>query len=413
LIVLPIAGILIDKLGKSLKRKSRRMQEALSSVTSLLYERLGGIRLIKISGTESSEINRFKETTRKFYKQALRQRRFDFLTAPSTEILGMAIISLILLYGGYLVFEAGTIDAEDFIRFVAILFSMMAPAKSLGEAYNSMQVAAASAERIFGVLDIHAELPSASRPKAVTGFEKQILLKNVSFRYQRTEKDALANISISIDKGESVALVGPSGAGKTTLINMLIRLFDPTEGTITLDGNNLKELDSVLLRKQFGVVSQDIILFNDTIAANIAYGLTDVNLEQIQHAAELAYADGFIQTLPKGYDTNVGDRGVRLSGGQQQRLSIARALVHNPPIIIFDEATSHLDSESEALIQQAMESLRKKHTLILIAHRLATVRNTNRIVVLDDGQVIDQGTYDELYSRCELFKRLCQQQFLS
>ncbi|MFH1735757.1 MAG: ABC transporter ATP-binding protein [bacterium] len=413
LIVLPFAGIMIDKLGRSLRRKSRRMQEAMSDLTSLIYERLGGIRLIKIAGTEAPETDRFKSVTATFFRQALRQRRLDFLTAPATEILGMAIISVILLYGGYLVFQTTAIDAEDFVRFIAILFSIMAPAKGLGDAYTSIQVASASADRIYGILDVDEKLIIPDKIYPVTGFDSSLVLENVNFRYDTAETNALTDINITIKQGESVALVGPSGAGKTTLIGLLIRLFDPTSGIITLDGKDLKILDSVALRKRFGVVSQDIILFNDSIAANIGYGADNVPQEKIEYSAKLAYAHDFISAFPDGYQTEVGDRGVRLSGGQQQRLSIARALVHDPPIIIFDEATSNLDSESESLIQQAMESLRSKHTLILIAHRLATIRNADRIVVLDQGRIIDKGTYDELHERCALFKRLCQQQFLA
>ncbi len=412
LVVLPVAGVLIDKLGRSLKRKSRRMQEALSNVTSLLYERLNGIRLIKISGTEESEVGRFREATRQFYRRALRQRRFDFLTVPVTEILGMAIISVILLYGGYQVFETHSIDAEDFVRFIAILFSVLAPAKSLGEAYNSIQIASASAERIFDLLDQDEKLPQPAQPGKVKDFRDKIELEGVSFRYEGSDRDALRDINMVVRKGESLALVGPSGAGKSTLIGLIIRLFDPTSGVVKLDGEDIRNLDSVALRRLFGVVSQDIVLFHDSVRANIAYGSTEVDDARVHAAAKLAYADQFINLLPEGYDTSIGDRGVRLSGGQQQRLSIARALVHDPPIIIFDEATSQLDSESEMLIQQAMESLRERHTMIIIAHRLATVRNVDRIVVMEDGGIVDQGTYTELQQRCDLFKRLCQQQFL-
>jgi len=413
LIVLPFAGIMIDKLGQSLRRKSRRMQEALSDLTSMIYERLSGIRLIKIAGTEEMEGDRFKNATKKFYRHSLRQRRLDFLTAPATEILGMAIISVILLYGGYLVFRTTAIDAEDFVRFIAILFSIMAPAKGLGDAYNSIQVASASSDRIYSILDVDETLSIPPKVIPVEGFNQSLELKNITFRYDGTETDALSDINITIHKGESVALVGPSGAGKTTLIGLMTRLFDPVSGEITFDGKDLKDLDSVALRKQFGVVSQEIILFNASISENISYGSEQIDQEQVVESAKLAYADEFIMSMPEGYDTVVGDRGVRLSGGQQQRLSIARALVHNPPLIIFDEATSHLDSESEGLIQQAMESLRARHTMILIAHRLATIRNSDRIIVLDQGRIIDKGTYDELHERCELFRRLCQQQFLA
>lgn len=412
-IVLPVAGVLIDLLGKSIKRKSTRMQQALSGVTSLLYERLGGIRLIKVSGTEEMETEIFQDTTSAFYKKALRQRRLGILTVPLTEILGLGIISLILLYGGFLVFRSHAIDAEDFIRFIAILFSILTPAKELGGAYNASQAASAFADRIYDVIDIREQLPEPEKPLPIATLKKSIKMEKVRFRYAETESNALKGIDLEIKRGETVALVGPSGAGKTTLIGLIIRLFDPTEGKVCLDGKDLREIGSSNLRGLFGVVGQDIVLFHDTVSANIGYGAEKVPQDRIERAAKLAYADDFIRSLPRSYDTLIGDRGMRLSGGQQQRLSIARALVHDPPIIIFDEATSQLDSESEALIQQAMESLRENHTMIIIAHRLATVRKADRIVVLDQGQIIDQGTYDELLKRCDLFARLCHQQFLT
>jgi subfamily B ATP-binding cassette protein MsbA len=413
LIVLPVAGVLIDTLGKSIKRKSARMQEALSGVTSLLYERLGGVRLIKTLGTEDQETAKFKDTTRTFFKKALRQRRFDILTVPLTEILGLAIISLILIYGGYLVFRTTAIDAEDFVRFIAITFSVLAPAKELGGAYTSIQAASAFAERIFKIMDAEEQLPVAKKPTPVSTLQEAIQFEGVSFRYDDTQDDALADVNLAVKQGETVALVGPSGAGKTTLIGLITRLFDPTRGNVILDGHDLRDIEIGGLRRLFGVVSQDIVLFNDTVTANIGYGADNIDKNRVIEAAKLAYADDFIKAMPQGYDTTIGDRGTLLSGGQQQRLSIARALVHDPPVIIFDEATSQLDSESESLIQQAMESLRENHTLIVIAHRLATVRRADRIVVLDQGRVIDQGSYDELLDRCDLFARLCQQQFLT
>ncbi len=413
LILLPLAGILIDQLGKSLKRKSTRVQDALSHVTNLLQERLGGIRLIKIAGTETAENARFQEATTRHFRMALRQRRLDILNVPLTEILGLAIISLILIYGGYLVFRSHSVDAEDFVRFIALLFSTLAPIKSLGSAYNSLQIASASGDRIFQLLDQDEKLPLPAHPVSLARLSQGIKLENLSFSYQGTNGAALEGINLEIKRGETVALVGPSGAGKTTLIGLILRLFDPTQGRITLDGLDLKDIAPADLRRLFGVVSQDIVLFNDTIAANIRYSQGNISQEQVFRAAKLAYADEFIQAQPQGYDTPVGDRGLRLSGGQQQRLSIARALVLDPPIIIFDEATSQLDSESEALIQKALESLSKEHTLIVIAHRLATVRKMDRIVVLDGGKIIDQGSYAELLQRCELFNRLCQQQFLT
>jgi subfamily B ATP-binding cassette protein MsbA len=412
LILLPVAGILIERLGQSLKRKSLRVQNALAQVTHLLQERLGGVRLIKIFGTEAAESRRFAETTQKHFRMALRQRRLDFVNVPLTELLGLGIITLILIYGGYLVFEKSSIDAEDFVRFIAILFSILTPAKSLVSAYNSLQISSALADRIFGALDTDERLPMFETAEPLDSFENGVRFEAVSFRYPNMNQNALTDITLEIPKGMTLAIVGPSGAGKSTLIGLAVRLFDPTAGRITIDGHDIRHIAPDSLHRLFGIVSQDIVLFNDTVAANIGYGRDGISQDQIVRAARLAYADGFIAALPSGYETQVGDRGLTLSGGQQQRLSIARALVDDPPIIIFDEATSQLDSESEALIQQALETLSKDHTLIIIAHRLATIRKVDRIVVLENGRLVDQGTYEELQERCELFIRLCQQQFL-
>ena len=412
LILLPVAGILIERLGQSLKRKSLRVQNALAQVTHLLQERLSGIKLIKIFGTEAPESRRFEATTQKHFKMALRQRRLDFVNVPLTELLGLGIITLILIYGGYLVFEKASIDAEDFVRFIAILFSILTPAKSLVSAYNSLQISSALADRIFGALDTDERLPVSATAEPLKSFESAVRFENVSFRYPNMNQDALTDITFEIPKGMTLAIVGPSGAGKSTLIGLAVRLFDPTSGRITIDERDLRRITPESLHRLFGIVSQDIVLFNDTVAANIGYGREGISQERIARAARLAYAEGFIEALPAGYETQVGDRGLTLSGGQQQRLSIARALVDDPPIIIFDEATSQLDSESEALIQQALESLSKDHTLVIIAHRLATIRKVDRIFVIDNGRLVDQGTYEELLQRCDLFIRLCQQQFL-
>jgi ABC-type multidrug transport system fused ATPase/permease subunit len=259
---------------------------------------------------------------------------------------------------------------------------------------------------------LQEELPVAAAPVRVSRLDGALRLEDAGFRYEGSNFDALTEVNLEISRGETVAIVGPSGSGKTTLVGLILRLFDPTRGRVTLNGADLRDIDPQDLRRLFGVVPQDLILFNDTVAANIGYGDSRISREAIVHAAKLAYADEFIRSQPQGYDTPVGDRGLRLSGGQQQRLSIARALVKNPPIIIFDEATSQLDSESEGLIQQAFEALRRDHTMIVIAHRLATVRRADRIVVLDKGRIIDQGRYEDLLARCDLFNRLCQQQFL-
>jgi len=412
-LLLPLAGILIDQLGRSLKRKSARVQEALSGVTQLLQERLNGIHLIKIRGSEASEGKRFGGATQRHFKMALRQRRLDILNMPGTEILGLGIISIILVYGGFLVFRTQTMDAEDFIRFIALLFSALAPGKAMGTAYAALQTASASSDRIFNLLNADERLPMPAKPRAISTFKNAVVLDEVCYRYPGTLKDALQPTNLQIRRGENVAIVGPSGAGKTTLIGLILRLLDPTNGRISLDGITLNEIQMDQLRKLFGVVPQESVLFNESIRDNIAYGREGISEEEIRRAAKLASAEPFILSQPQGYDTIAGDRGARLSGGQQQRLSIARALVGDPPIIIFDEATSQLDSESEALIQQALETLRQDHTLIVIAHRLATIRKAERIIVIEEGRILDQGSYDDLWQRCELFNRLCRQQFLT
>jgi len=412
-LLLPLAGLLINQLGKSLKRKSARVQEALSGVTQLLQERLNGIHLIKVRGSEKSEESRHSAATQKHFKMALRQRRLDILNTPGTEILGLGIISLILIYGGFLVFRTHAMDAEDFVRFIALLFSALAPAKALGTGYAALQTASASGDRILALLNVDERLPLPAKPRAVSTFQDAIILDKVTYRYPGAPVEALKEVNLRIPRGENVAIVGPSGAGKTTLIALILRLLDPAQGCITLDGIALKEIQPDHLRRLFGVVPQESVLFNESVRENIAYGRDGISEEEIRRAARLAHAEPFILEQPQGYDTAIGDRGARLSGGQQQRLSIARALVGNPPIIIFDEATSQLDSESESLIQQAMEVLRQDHTLIVIAHRLSTIRKADRIIVLEDGKILDQGSYDDLLPRCELFSRLCRQQFLT
>ncbi len=413
LLLLPLAGLLINQLGKSLKRKSARVQEALSGVTQLLQERLNGIHLIKVRGSEKSEESRLGAATQKHFKMALRQRRLDILNTPGTEILGLGIISLILIYGGFLVFRTQALDAEDFVRFIALLFSALAPAKALGTGYAALQTASASGDRILALLNVDERLPLPAKPRAISTFRDAIILDAVTYRYPGAPVEALKEVNLRIPRGENVAIVGPSGAGKTTLIALILRLLDPTQGRITLDGTALNEIQPDHLRRLFGVVPQESVLFNESIRENIAYGRDGISEEEMRRAARLAHAEPFILAQPQSYDTPIGDRGARLSGGQQQRLSIARALVGNPPIIIFDEATSQLDSESESLIQQAMEVLRQDHTLVVIAHRLSTIRKADRIVVLEDGRILDKGSYDELLPRCELFSRLCRQQFLT
>ncbi|MCX7835013.1 MAG: ABC transporter ATP-binding protein/permease [bacterium] len=412
LLIIPLAGILINAIGKSLKRKSTRVLQALDQFTVFLNERFSGIHLIKTSGTEQREIQLFHQENQHLFTQTFRQRQLDLMVVPSTEVLGMVIIVTILLVGGYKVLFTGIITAEDFLRFILLLFAMLAPARALADGWSSLNITSAAGKRIFDMLDTDESLWISPNPKPLPPQIAEIEFHNVSFRYQDNLPFTLKNINLRILPQEMIALVGLSGAGKSTLFHLLLRLYDPTEGKITYNTIDIREYDPINYRKIFGIVSQDTILFHDTVANNIAYGLDEQSSEKIVYAAKLAYADPFIQELDNGYHTIVGDRGVRLSGGQKQRISLARAFIREPKILLLDEATSNLDSDSEKLIQTALEKMKNQITILIIAHRLATIRNADRIILLDAGEILDIGTYQELMHRSELFQRLSRQQFL-
>lgn len=411
-LIVPIAGVFIHSIGKSLKRKSTRVLQALDKLTVFLNERLSGIHLIKTSGTEQLEMSTFKKENQNVYHQSFRQRQLDLLVVPTTEVLGMVIIVTILLVGGYKVLFSGMITAEDFLRFILLLFGMLAPARALADGWSSFNITSAAGKRIFEVLDTDESLSNSNSQKSIDSVSSSIQFENVSFRYQEDLPYTLQDIQLEIQPNEMLALVGLSGAGKTTLLNLILRLYDPTIGRILFQHCDIREFNTTLYRKLFGIVSQDTILFHDTIANNIAYGCSNVSTEQIIDAAKLAHAHEFIHKLDHGYETVVGDRGVRLSGGQKQRISLARAFMRQPKIVLLDEATSNLDSDSERSIQIALDQMKNKVTIVIIAHRLATIRNADRIALLDNGKIIDTGTYDYLMQRNELFSRLSKQQFL-
>ncbi|RMG66637.1 MAG: ATP-binding cassette domain-containing protein [Calditrichaeota bacterium] len=316
----------------------------------------------------------------------------------------------VLWFGGQLVLAGRLLSAEDFIRFLAILFSVMEPIKSLGNLNNNIQIALASGQRIFAVLD--TPNPIADSPGAISkkDFRRDIEFRNVWFRYGESLDWVLRGIDLRIAREQKVALVGPSGAGKTTLASLLPRFYDVTRGAVCIDGQDVRGIRLQDLRRLMGIVTQEVILFNDTVARNIAYGSREFTLEQIEEAARLANALEFIQQLPEGFQTVIGERGVRLSGGQRQRLAIARAILKNPPILIFDEATSSLDSESERLIQQAMENLMRRRTVLIIAHRLASIIHSDLIVLMDDGQILDMGSHEALLERNAQYRNLCRLQ---
>jgi subfamily B ATP-binding cassette protein MsbA len=410
-IVFPITGILITKIGQSLKRKSRRAQERIADVTTVLQETISGVKVVKAFSMEKYETKKFQNRTYEHFRSVVRQVRLNRLSSPLSETIGIGIMVGVLWYGGQLVLAGELLSSEDFIRFIAVLFSIMDPIKKLSQFNNDIQISLASGRRVFQIIDTKATI--TDRPNAITksDFTGTIEFKNVDFRYTLDGDQILRNINLDVYKNQKLAIVGGSGAGKTTLVNLLPRFYEIERGTINIDNVDIRDMTMVSLRRLMGIVTQEVILFNDTVSKNIAYGVPDYSIDEIIHAAKLANAHQFIEKLQQGYETLIGERGTRLSGGQRQRISIARAILKNPPILIFDEATSSLDSEAERLIQEAIENLMKHRTVFLIAHRLSTIMNSDKIIVLEEGQIIDKGTHEELLERCERYQYLYNLQF--
>jgi subfamily B ATP-binding cassette protein MsbA len=385
MIIFPITAFLITKIGQSLKRKSRRVQERVADITSILQEAFTGVKIIKAFAMEKYENTKFRKKTGDHFRATLRQARLNRLSSPLSEALGVGIMVAVLWFGGELVLTGELLNSEDFILFMAVLFAIMDPIKSLGQFNNNIQIALASGRRIFKILDTPPTI--TDRPEAInkSEFKQNIVYKNVHFSYNANEEFALENINIKINKNQKVAIVGGSGAGKTTLLNLLPRFYDVSKGSIKIDGIDIRDLTVVSLRKMMGIVTQDVILFNDTVANNIAYGKENYPMKKIERAAHLANAYDFIKQMPEDFETLIGERGMRLSGGQRQRISIARAILKNPSILIFDEATSSLDSEAERLIQEAIDNLMKDRTVFIIAHRLSSIIKSDNILVLEEG----------------------------
>ena len=356
-------------------------------------------------------MRKFRQKAWDHYKTVLRRVRLDRLSSPLSETLGVGILVSVLWFGGRLVLQGQLLSPEDFIRFIVVLFSMMQPIKSLGDVNNNIQIAVASGQRIFELMDNPPEVREDPRAVSKNTFEQTIEYRNVFFKYPTSEDWVLNNINLTIHKNEKVAFVGSSGAGKTTIVNLLPRFYEVTRGEIRIDNIPIQKIKLKDLRRLMGIVTQDVILFNDTVANNIAYGMPEFSREEIIRAAKLANAYEFIMELPDGFDTLVGERGMRLSGGQRQRISIARAILKNPPILIFDEATSSLDSESEKLIQQAIEHLMADRTVLMIAHRLSSIINADKIVVLENGVIQDIGSHHELLERSPRYRQLYELQF--
>lgn len=408
LLILPVAVFLIAQIGKSLKRNSVKGQVKLGNVFSVLEESLNGIRVIKSFDKEEAQLRHFKEINANYARTMVKVALRRELSSPLSEVLGTIGLVSILIIGGNLVLQ-GQLQASLFIFFVIIFARLIPPVQAVVKAYNSLVKGSASAARIFEVIDADEKIYESDNPKRLSQFSQSIEYHDVSFSYN-DEEQVLKNISLTISHGESVAIVGPSGAGKSTIADLLPRFYDCTEGTISVDGIPIKELRIDDLRGLIGIVSQQCVLFNDTVANNIAFGRTDVSIDAIREAARIAHADEFIEQLPEGYNTLIGDRGLNLSGGQRQRLSIARAVLKNAPILILDEATSALDTESEKAVQQALDTLLHGHTSIVIAHRLSTIQNADNIVVIDKGRIVEQGTHQQLLAQGGLYRKLVEMQ---
>jgi subfamily B ATP-binding cassette protein MsbA len=407
-ILLPVTALLITRVGKSLKRTSVRSKEHLGSLLSIMEETLSGLRIIKAFNAERTVQEKFEDTNNDYTRTTIRMYRKVDLASPMSEFLGASVLVVVMYFGGKLVLGADeSLSASMFITFIAVFSQIIPPSKAFTNAFYNIQKGIASAERINRIMDAENDIFDREDAVELDGFNSVVEYHDVCFSYkgERSEQ-VLTDIKLKIPKGKTIALVGQSGSGKTTLADMLPRFYDPVKGKITLDGLNIKDAKLRSLRKLIGVVSQESILFNDTVANNIAFGYKDATPAQIEEAARIANAHEFIMDLPNGYDTNIGDRGGKLSGGQRQRISIARAVLKNPPILILDEATSALDTESERLVQEALTKLMANRTTLVIAHRLSTIQHADEIIVMNRGCIEERGTHEQLLEKRGLYRKL-------
>ena len=411
LLIIPVSGIIIFGISHSIRRRSARSQAQLAGMTSMIAETIGSMRIVKAFATKGFEINRFAKETQKYYKLMIRRDRLRFVSSPVSETFGATIAALLLWVGARDVLVIESISSEDFLRFILLLFSLFQPLKNLTNVVNELQNGLASADRVFAIMDIKSDIQDVDNAFKVKDLNSSLSFNDVSFTYGNKDEKVLNNINFKINKGEIFALVGPSGAGKSTLVDLIPRFYDTLSGSIKIDGKDIKELELKSLRSLMGIVTQETFLFDDTVKANISYGVENISDDEIKDAAKAANAHEFIQKLPDGYNTIIGERGVSLSGGQKQRIAIARAIVKNPPILILDEATSSLDSESEKHVQSAIENLMSERTVFVIAHRLSTVHNANKILVLENGQIVQEGKHDDLINVDGLYKQLHKMQF--
>jgi ATP-binding cassette, subfamily B, bacterial MsbA len=409
LMILPISGLVISLLLKKLKKQSAQIQELLGSILSIIDESLSGIRIIKAFNAKAFVRKKFDQENshhRRVLKSMWNKRE---LASPVSEFFGVGVVVIILLYGGSLVLDnQSELSASEFITYIILYSQVLVPAKNISNAVSNIQRGIASGERIFEIIDEEVKIKSAPNALPVKEFNNTITYRNVSFGYEG--EAVLKNINLEISKGKTIALVGPSGSGKSTLSDLLPRFYDVSSGEILLDGKDIRTLDLRDLRGLLGIVTQESVLFNDTVFNNIAFGIDKPFQEDVIKAAKIANAHDFISELPEGYQTNIGDRGVKLSGGQRQRINIARAIFKNPPVLILDEATSALDTESERLVQEALQNLMKDRTSLVIAHRLSTIQHADEIIVLDKGEIAERGTHDLLLLQNGLYRKLSEMQ---
>jgi subfamily B ATP-binding cassette protein MsbA len=409
LVLLPVTGLLIGRVGKSLKRSSKKVQKQMGILVSSMIETLSGLRIIKAFNAIDTSYEKFHRLNQEYKNQKVRMIRKQHLASPLSEVLGTLVMVTVIYYGGSLVLGGGDLKADLFIGYIVVFSQLIQPSKALTSSVYMIQKGMAAAERINTVLD--AEETIYEKPDAVNYemFEKQIEFKDVSFSYDNG-MEVLSNVNLTVKRGKTVAIVGPSGAGKTTLVDLLPRFYDPVKGSVLVDGIDTRDMKAWDLREKLGIVTQEAILFNDTVFNNIAFGLKDVSEAEVMNAAKVANAHDFIVQMEQGYHTSIGEDGSKLSGGQRQRISIARAILHNPPILILDEATSALDAESEKLVQDALFKLMENRTSLIIAHRLSTIQYADEIIVMEGGKITERGNHLGLIAQNGIYKKLYEMQ---
>jgi len=410
LIFIPVSGFIISSIGKSLKKHSQNVQKEQGEFLSIVEESLSGLSIIKAFSAEGKFNTKFFNSTLKFFNFSNKLLNRQNLASPVSEFMGIGVIGGLLWFGGSMVLIEGTLRGTIFIAFMTLAYNILTPAKAISKASYAVKKGNAAAERVLEILEAKNELTDAPDAKIISDFSDKVNFENINFKYET--KSVLKNFSLELSKGQTIALVGQSGSGKTTVANLLNRFYDVEDGSIQIDGTDLKRITTKSLRKLIGIVTQDSILFNDSVLNNLLIGDPNANEEEVIAAAKIANAHEFIINLPDGYNTNIGDQGNKLSGGQKQRLSIARAVLKNPPIMVLDEATSALDTESEKLVQEALENLMNNRTSLVIAHRLSTIQKANLIVVMQAGEIIEMGTHSELIANNSNYKKLVEMQSL-